>query len=448
MRSSLCRFRFINEVGLRTETRLFSLATLLGDEAMIRIGIVGCGRILNAHLQGYAKLRAAGVDTFRITALVARREEDAHMFRQRGHGPTPRPPVLPPESGDALAAPHTYVSDFQGDADVRVYTDYAEMMADDVVDAVNDFTTLALHHQVAQSAFAHGKHLLTQKPLAISVKAAKQMVERARDQGLTLGTFENVRQALGPRAAAWAVAKGLIGEPQMAMAGSLGGLWSPDRVVADTPWRHDKLLAGGGGSIDIGVHQFHLLRYVFGEVAWVQAVAKTFEPVRKRRDEQDNVIEEVHANVDDTYLATVGFENDAIGQLLWSWAGRGGELRVPDAPAFFGSEGAILGGELVSERGSRANLQDTFNEQLTPEEREHYFPLGLTDPFAIQQLDWLLAIEEGKDPETSGEEGLRDLACAFGMLESSIAGQRVTLAEMLNGDISAYQAEIDAHYGL
>ncbi|MBI3959970.1 MAG: gfo/Idh/MocA family oxidoreductase, partial [Chloroflexi bacterium] len=51
---------------------------------MIRIGIVGCGRILNAHLHGYRKLREAGIDNFRITALVARNSDDARMFRKRG----------------------------------------------------------------------------------------------------------------------------------------------------------------------------------------------------------------------------------------------------------------------------------------------------------------------------------------------------------------------------
>ena len=56
---------------------------------MIRIGIVGCGRILNAHLHGYRLLREAGYDDFRITALCARNEDDALMFRKRGEGPTP-----------------------------------------------------------------------------------------------------------------------------------------------------------------------------------------------------------------------------------------------------------------------------------------------------------------------------------------------------------------------
>jgi len=50
----------------------------------INIGIVGCGRILPAHLRGYRLLREKGIDTFRITALVSRNRADAEMFRKRG----------------------------------------------------------------------------------------------------------------------------------------------------------------------------------------------------------------------------------------------------------------------------------------------------------------------------------------------------------------------------
>ena len=109
---------------------------------MIRIGIVGCGRILNAHLHGYRLLREAGFDDFRITALCARNVDDALMFRKRGEGPPPRAAVLAPETGDPLAAPHIYLDEFQPDTDVAVFTDYREMIAAGVVDAVNDFTTL------------------------------------------------------------------------------------------------------------------------------------------------------------------------------------------------------------------------------------------------------------------------------------------------------------------
>lgn len=416
---------------------------------MIRIAIVGCGRILNAHLQGFKKLREAGVDQFRITALVARQEADAWMFHTRGEGPTPRPAVLPPETGDPLAAPHTYVSDIQDDIQPQVYTDYRRMINEGVADAVLDTTTLALHHQVGLASLEAGQHLLTQKPLAVSVRAARLMVDKARSAGLALGTFENVRQRDSTRAARWAFDSGLVGEPQMAVLGSVGGLWSPNRIVAETPWRHDKLLAGGGGSIDIGVHQMHLLRYVMGEVRSVQALVRTFEPERVWRDKKGQVTNRARSNVDDTYFAGVTFETGAIAQLLWSWAGHGFALEIPGAPAFFGSSGCIYAGEIILDDGTREPLLDRFEQELDPADRKRFFPLGLRDPYAILQHDWLAGIEAGgKDPETSGDEGLRDLAAAFAMLESAVAGRAVSLEEVLSGTVAEYQREIDEHYKL
>lgn len=414
---------------------------------MVRIGIVGCGRILNAHLQGLLKLRQAGMDDFRVTALVARRAEDGYMFRKRGEGPSPRPPVLDPSTGDPLAAPHTYVSDLHTDVEARVFTDYRDMVASGTVDAVVDTSPLDLHHQVAATALEAGLHVHTQKPLAISVRAARQMVHTALDRGLVLGTFENVRQGKFARAAAWAVRAGRIGTPQMAVAGSLGGLWSPTRVVAETPWRHRKLRAGGGGTIDIGVHQFHLLRYVFGEVDWISAYTPTLEPHRYQPDDTRRE-HPVAVTVDDTHLATIGFESGAIGQLLWSWGLHGPAIELAGTPAFYGSEGAIHGGRLHSDQGTTAELVPLFTESLTAAEKDQYFPGGLTDGFAIQGRDFLQAIQEGRQVETSGREGLYDLACAFAMLESSHAKRHMTLARILDHSEDAYQREIDEHYGL
>jgi 1,5-anhydro-D-fructose reductase (1,5-anhydro-D-mannitol-forming) len=414
---------------------------------MIRIGIVGCGRILNAHLQGYLKLRQKGIDTFRITALCARKEDDAWMFHTRGKGPTPRPPVLDPATGDPLAAPHTYLSDFQDDVDVGVYTDYRDLIASGKVDAINDLTTLSLHHQVGKTALDAGLHLLSQKPLAVSVRAGKLLVDTAKAKGLTLGVFENVRQIKFVRAIAWAVRKGLIGEPQVSLMGSLGGLWSPDRVVAETPWRHKKLQAGGGGAIDIGVHQMHWQRYVVGEIASISATARTFTPTRYLRDASGTIIEEVQANVDDTYLASVHFARGAIGQLWWSWALGQDDFRMEGGPAILGSKGAIRGGQIINDDGSMP-LVETFEQNITSAEREQFFPFDLDDPCAIQNLDWLRAIENHTDPETSGMEGLRDLACAFGILESSCLGRTVSQEELLSGSVDSYQREIDQHYGL
>lgn len=415
---------------------------------MIRIGIVGCGRILNAHLQGYRQLREAGIDNFRITALCARNPDDARMFRKRGKGPPPRPPVLPPESGDPLAAPHLYLDDFQPDTDVAIFTDYQEMIDSGGVDAVNDYTALYMHHQVGTAALRAGKHLLVEKPLAVSVKAGKQMVALARQKGLTLGLFENVRQMVPVRAAAWAIDQGLIGDLQMALFGGIGGPWSPDKITAETPWRHRKLQAGGGGAIDIGVHVMHWLRYVCGEVSTVQATVRTLEPVRVLRDEAGRVVEKVDANVDDTYFATVACENGALAQLLFSWGGHGEATAIPGGPVFYGSRGCIKGGELIRDDGSRQSVAALFREKADPALLDRFFPHEFEDPFVIQQLDWLQAIAAGGQPETDGNEGLRDLAAAFAMLESSQKGCTVTLEAVLSGAVADYQREIDEHYGL
>jgi predicted dehydrogenase len=192
-----------------------------------------------------------------------------------------------------------------------------------------------------------------------------------------------------------------------------------------------------------------VLRYVLGEVQSVQALARTFEPERTWKDEAGHVTRRVRASVDDTYFASVAFAPGAVAQLLWSWAGHGEPLTIPGAPAFFGSRGCIQGGQLIEDGGSREPLLERFERELDAVRRERFFPQGLRDPYAILQLDWLRGIGKGGcDPETGGEEGLRDLAAAFAILESAHAGRAVTLEEVLNGAVDAYQREIDEQYGL
>ena len=145
---------------------------------MIRIGIVGCGRILAAHLRGYRKLYEAGFRDFQITALCSRKLDDARMYVKRG-GDVPQRPAVSNLAGDPLAIGDEYLSDFQPEVEVATYTDYRELIASGRVDAINDFSTHALHYQIAEVAFAHGKHLMTQKPLAITVAAARRMCEEA-----------------------------------------------------------------------------------------------------------------------------------------------------------------------------------------------------------------------------------------------------------------------------
>jgi predicted dehydrogenase len=414
----------------------------------IRIGIIGCGRILPAHLRGYRLLREAGFDDFRITALVARNPNDAHMFRKRGEGPTPREPVSKnPE--DSLAAPHGYVSDFQAEEEAQVYDTVDDMLSAGVVDAVDVTASLPIHHTVGVQCLHAGKHAMIEKPLAVTVRAGQMLVDAAEHNGLSLGVMEMVRYQPLVRMLRWLIERGDLGDIQMVGAVSFGTAeWSPDRIVAETPWRHRRVEAGGGASLDIGVHLAHRLRYLVGEIETMTAVARVIEPVRTRTSADGTVLDRVEADADDAFFALPEFENGAVGTLSFTWAGHGEQTSLPGGVTLFGSRGCLKGPLLIRDDGTQEDVRDIFEREASPEERERYFPRGVTDAFGLAYLDWLRAIRSGTQPETDGREGVRDLATAFAIMESATARRPVDVADVLSGKVDAYQREINEHYGI
>ncbi|RJS86810.1 gfo/Idh/MocA family oxidoreductase [Candidatus Bathyarchaeota archaeon] len=409
----------------------------------IKVGLVGCGRIMPAHLNGYKMLIEKGIDV-RITALVARKKEDALRFRKRGEGPPPRVAVGPP--GDPLVAPHVWIYDFQKDVDVEVYTDYREMLRKGDVDAVDIYTPPYLHHTMVLDSIAAGKHVFVEKPLAVSVKAARMMVEAAEKEGKVLGVAEVLRYGPDTRMIKWTIDQGYIGEVQMIVNAIIGCYWSPDKIAAGTPWRHKKVTAGGGPSIDVGVHIFDMARYYCGEIEEVEGVTKVFENIRVTRDESGNIINKVDNEVDDTFVAIAKFDSGALGLFTFSWALHG-EPTVVDT-VIYGSKGCIKNKTLISDDGTRIPIKELFERNASKEVKERFFPMGITDWFALEHLDFLKAIWENTQMETSGREGLRDLAVSYALIESSRLKRAVKVDDVESGKIGEYEKEINAYYGL
>jgi predicted dehydrogenase len=410
------------------------------------LGIVGCGRILPAHLRGMAALKSAGLDPVRITALCSARTEDAAMFAQRGQGPAPRPPASSVPD-DPLAAPHRYVSDVQTDVVPEIYDDWRTMLDADLVDALLVLAPVSSHHEMALAALSAGKHVLIEKPFAISVRAGRAIEAEAQRRGLVAGVAENLRYEVATRAVGWAVTEGFVGRPQLWLSGGVGGEWAPDRVVAHTPWRHHKLAAGGGPAIDVGVHIMHQIRYIMGAVEEVGALTSTLEPARVEREGPGAPIV-VNNEVEDVYLAQLRFASGAIGTCFSGWAGRGESCALPDSPVIYGTTGCVKGATVVGADGVRTRATDLLAQHATDEVREGYFPHGLRDSFGLELLDFVTAITTGAKMEASATEGVMDLAMAYAILESSLAGAPVRVADVLSGAVDRYQAEIDAHFEL
>ena len=416
----------------------------------VRIGIIGCARIMNAHLRGFRLLQENGYgDTFRIVALCARKEEDALRFRRPGEGPPPRPAPVP-TPGDPLNAPHMYISDLHPDRETEVYTDYREMLKEAPIDAVCIYTGHDTHHSIAIDAMRAGKHVAVEKPMAISVAAAQRMCEVAGETGLVLGIDENAHFSPATGASGWAVAEGLIGEVQLVYRGAIGGrTHRPDLVAARTPWRQSKLGAGGGPSIDLGVHLFNGVRTICGPVQSVSGVWRTLEPIRLLLDgENREVEEEVENQVDDVFYANFTLENGGIGHITVARTAHGTSIAVPGGTNVWGSKGALSDGKLFADDGSSEEVVDRFERDAPEARREEVMPKGITDAFALEQLDWLQAIRQGKPVTMSGEEGTIDLALSYAILESGLLGRAVTLEEVLEGEVDEYQKEINVYYGL
>ena len=146
--------------------------------ASLRIGLIGTGRIVPAHLYGYAQLRKAGVDDFRITAICSRDPARARLLLSADGAD--RSGAAPWRYGDPLTTQSITVADFQDDVSPAIFTDLQAMLDSGTVDAVDISTEVALHHDQVVACLKAGLHVLVEKPMAITIRAARMMVEAAQ----------------------------------------------------------------------------------------------------------------------------------------------------------------------------------------------------------------------------------------------------------------------------
>ncbi|MEW6755901.1 MAG: Gfo/Idh/MocA family oxidoreductase [Candidatus Latescibacterota bacterium] len=199
----------------------------------VRLGIIGCGGIARAHLDGYRLLRQRGCDCWEITALCD---------------------LVDSRTADFAAQ----IEGLQGTVPRR-YETVAELLAAGGVDGVDVCTLHADHHVTCVQCLEAGVHVLVEKPLGVTVRAARRIQEAAARTGRILSVAENSRRGLGQRAITWLFHQDRrLGAPRMFAIERLHG---PSLPLAAPPepepvdalaWRSDRLLSGGGWTYDFG----------------------------------------------------------------------------------------------------------------------------------------------------------------------------------------------------
>jgi len=130
----------------------------------VRIAIVGCGGMAGAHLNGYAALRGKGVEDFEIVATCDVVEERAQSFAER-------------------------VERFQNRRP-KVYRELDELLESEEIDAVDTCPPHYLHHTIAIRCLENGVDVIVEKPLAVTVRAGRRMIEAAERNGRILCKVE------------------------------------------------------------------------------------------------------------------------------------------------------------------------------------------------------------------------------------------------------------------
>ncbi|MGA2794926.1 MAG: Gfo/Idh/MocA family oxidoreductase [Roseiarcus sp.] len=183
------------------------------------------------------------------------------------------------------------------------------------IDIVDIVTPNDSHRPIAEFALDHGKHVLCEKPLAVTVEDARVMAEKAgRVKTVSMLVF-NYR-----RCSAVLEAKRLIDEGKIGKILSFRGLYLQDWAMPEgTPWswRFGAAQSGSGALGDIGSHALDIAHYLVGEIDSVAAAAETFVKARPRPGETSSTPrpEMAAVDVDDCTIALLRFSNGALGTL-------------------------------------------------------------------------------------------------------------------------------------
>jgi predicted dehydrogenase len=143
-----------------------------------------------------------------------------------------------------------------------VHADYRELCARPDVDAITIVTPNVYHEQQVLAAVEHRKHVLCEKPLAMTVAEAERMLAAAESAGIVHMVAFTYRYLYGVRELRRRIRAGEIGEPfYVRMQYDSWSGFAPDRKIG---WRDQTALAGGGMLYDIGSHLFDISRFLFG----------------------------------------------------------------------------------------------------------------------------------------------------------------------------------------
>jgi len=186
-------------------------------------------------------------------------------------------------------------------------TDLDAVLADPSIHVVDVATPNDSHFAIAMAALKAKKHVLCEKPLAMSLQQAKAMAAQAKKSKVRVGLWHNYRRAPATALAARMIRRGDLGDVRQVRAVYLQD-WLADGSVPAS-WRTDRKLCGSGAHGDLNAHLVDLTRALTGlEFDAVCGLQQTFT-----KERPDGAGGKAKVDVDDAFCFLAKFKGGAIG---------------------------------------------------------------------------------------------------------------------------------------
>lgn len=196
-------------------------------------------------------------------------------------------------------------------------TDWKKVIERDDIDVIDIVTPNHTHAEIAIAAAKAGKHIITEKPLALTVDEAKEMLQAVQENGVKHMICHNYRFVPAVQFAKKLLDDGKIGRVYHYRANYLQDfIMDPNFPLI---WRLKKEISGSGALGDIGAHSIDMARFLIGEFTEVTATMETFikqRPIGEMTgglSAKGNSDEMGEVTVDDAVAFIVRFENGALG---------------------------------------------------------------------------------------------------------------------------------------
>ena len=345
---------------------------------MLKVGIIGCGSIAKQR-HGYEYFHNADVQIKGFYDLIAARAQ-------------------------ALA-------DLYGGS---VYTDVDAMLADPEIDAVSVCMANAFHAEISIKALKAGKHVLCEKPMAVTMEQCEAMAAAARESGKRLMIGHNQRLAPAHRKAKELLTSGALGRVitfQSTFGHKGPEMWSMDKSA--NTWFFKKASASFGSMADLGIHKIDLMRYLIGSE--ITSVYSTMKVLDKKFPDGTPI------EVDDNSVEILNFADGTMGTVTTSWTHYGEEC---NASVLYCEKGIMklyadpqYSLKVVNADGTRVLYA---LDRLQTNDDAQQASSGVIDEFVS-------AIEENRPSVLDAADVIRSMRAVFACLRSAEEGRLIAL---------------------